>query len=294
MRSCAAGAGRTPEPRRRAVADTPASSCSCSRPTAEPISSSTSRPRRQWAAYRFRRLSRGHGATLAIARRRRSCASRPSRFDVLDADGRPCRAADRRRRDGPLRGDRGDGRHQILLGARPSARRSPISTIRLALRSNSRQPSGAMKFGIDRLLADPELREPLEGKRVALLAHPASVTADLTQPRRAGRGGPQRLRGVRAAARPARRQAGQYDGIAGLYRSDLRHAGVQPLRRGAAADRPVDGHVRRASWSTCRTSAAASTPSSPPCSTCSRPRRSTARRSGCSTGPIPPAARSRG
>ena len=35
-------------------------------------------------------------------------------------------------------------------------------------------------FGIDRLLADPDLRRPLEGKRVALLAHPASVTADLT------------------------------------------------------------------------------------------------------------------
>jgi uncharacterized protein YbbC (DUF1343 family) len=35
-------------------------------------------------------------------------------------------------------------------------------------------------FGIDRLLADPKLRSPLEGRRVALLAHPASVTADLT------------------------------------------------------------------------------------------------------------------
>ena len=34
-------------------------------------------------------------------------------------------------------------------------------------------------FGIDRLLADPELRRPLEGKRIALLAHPASVTRDL-------------------------------------------------------------------------------------------------------------------
>ncbi len=34
-------------------------------------------------------------------------------------------------------------------------------------------------FGIDRLLAEPELRRPLEGKRVALLAHPASVTRDL-------------------------------------------------------------------------------------------------------------------
>jgi uncharacterized protein YbbC (DUF1343 family) len=37
-----------------------------------------------------------------------------------------------------------------------------------------------MKFGIDRLLADPALRAPLKGKRVALLAHPASVTEDLT------------------------------------------------------------------------------------------------------------------
>lgn len=37
-----------------------------------------------------------------------------------------------------------------------------------------------MKFGIDRLLADPALSKPLEGKRVALLAHPASVTENLT------------------------------------------------------------------------------------------------------------------
>lgn len=36
-----------------------------------------------------------------------------------------------------------------------------------------------MKFGIDRLLNEPKLRAPLSGKRVALLAHPASVTADL-------------------------------------------------------------------------------------------------------------------
>jgi uncharacterized protein YbbC (DUF1343 family) len=37
-----------------------------------------------------------------------------------------------------------------------------------------------IRFGIDRLLADPALRAPLNGKRVALVAHPASVTADLT------------------------------------------------------------------------------------------------------------------
>ena len=37
-----------------------------------------------------------------------------------------------------------------------------------------------MKFGIDRLIEDAGLRAPLKGKRVALVAHPASVTADLT------------------------------------------------------------------------------------------------------------------
>ena len=37
-----------------------------------------------------------------------------------------------------------------------------------------------MKFGIDRLLSEPDLLRELDGKRVALVAHPASVTADLT------------------------------------------------------------------------------------------------------------------
>ena len=36
-----------------------------------------------------------------------------------------------------------------------------------------------MKFGIDRLIEDGALRRPLQGKRVALLAHPASVTRTL-------------------------------------------------------------------------------------------------------------------
>src|SRR4030081_13197 len=37
-----------------------------------------------------------------------------------------------------------------------------------------------MKFGIDRLVAEPAFRAPLHGRRVALLAHPASVTENLT------------------------------------------------------------------------------------------------------------------
>ena len=36
-----------------------------------------------------------------------------------------------------------------------------------------------MKFGIDRLLSEPELLRSLSGRRVALVAHPASVTSDL-------------------------------------------------------------------------------------------------------------------
>ena len=37
-----------------------------------------------------------------------------------------------------------------------------------------------MKFGNDRLITEPTLRAPLKGRRIALLAHPASVTPDLT------------------------------------------------------------------------------------------------------------------
>ncbi|MES2861094.1 MAG: DUF1343 domain-containing protein [Pseudomonadota bacterium] len=37
-----------------------------------------------------------------------------------------------------------------------------------------------MKFGIDRVISEPELLAALKGRRVALVAHPASVTADLT------------------------------------------------------------------------------------------------------------------
>jgi uncharacterized protein YbbC (DUF1343 family) len=36
-----------------------------------------------------------------------------------------------------------------------------------------------LRTGLDRLLAEPALRRPLAGHRVALVAHPASVTADL-------------------------------------------------------------------------------------------------------------------
>ncbi|HPP98794.1 MAG TPA: DUF1343 domain-containing protein, partial [Ottowia sp.] len=37
-----------------------------------------------------------------------------------------------------------------------------------------------MQLGLERFLDEPALRAPLKGRRVALLAHPASVTRDLT------------------------------------------------------------------------------------------------------------------
>ena len=40
--------------------------------------------------------------------------------------------------------------------------------------------SATARFGLDRLLEDSALRRPLAGRRIALLAHPASVTRDLT------------------------------------------------------------------------------------------------------------------
>jgi uncharacterized protein YbbC (DUF1343 family) len=39
--------------------------------------------------------------------------------------------------------------------------------------------TSSIKFGIDCLIEEPALRRPLAGRRVALLAHPASVTRDL-------------------------------------------------------------------------------------------------------------------
>ena len=37
-----------------------------------------------------------------------------------------------------------------------------------------------VQFGIDRLIADPALLGRLKGRRIALVAHPASVTRNLT------------------------------------------------------------------------------------------------------------------
>src|SRR5256885_1817249 len=77
-----------------------------------------------------------------------------------------------------------DARSRLRRGSRDKTARSPTGgssmrpanpTFISAMRSRSR----SLKFGIDRLLAEPALRKPLAGRRVALLAHPASVTGEL-------------------------------------------------------------------------------------------------------------------
>src|SRR5262249_27364023 len=85
-----------------------------------------------------------------------------------------CRLAPRSRGD-----HRGYARRQIVLGLGASARQAGLPSFRL-LCAGILPTAGNMKFGIDRLIAEPALRAPLAGRRVALLAHPASVTADLT------------------------------------------------------------------------------------------------------------------
>ena len=144
---------------------------------------------------------------------------------------------------GRRRGPR--GRPRVLRAAAP-AREPRLSRCRWVCGLARRERS--MKFGLDRLLASRALRKGLRGKRVALLAHPASVTRDLdARARRAGGAARRRAHGgVRAAARPARRQAGQHGRVAGLHGSRARHSGVQPLRRRAPADGGDDEHVRRA------------------------------------------------
>ena len=103
-----------------------------------------------------------------------------------------------------------------------------------------------MKFGIERLLADHVLQKPLAGRRVALLANPASVTASLTHSLDSLASLPDIK--LTAAFGPAtwaaRRQAGQHDRVGGLHRSGARHPGVQPVRQGAPADRSDAGDLR--------------------------------------------------
>ena len=99
-----------------------------------------------------------------------------------------------------------------------------------------------MKFGIDRLLEEPAAAKPLAGRRVALLAHPASVTREPHAfARCTGRRGRQAHGRVRSAARAARRQAGQHDRVADF--TDPVH-GIPVFSLYGAVRRPTDEMMR--------------------------------------------------
>ena len=105
-----------------------------------------------------------------------------------------------------------------------------------------------MKFGIDRLLAEPAAaqraaRQATRAARASRVGHrgPHAFARRARATRRSDA-----ERRVRSAAWPARRQAGQHGRVADVQRSGARHSGLQPLRRSAPPDRGDDGHVRRA------------------------------------------------
>ena len=105
-----------------------------------------------------------------------------------------------------------------------------------------------MKFGIDRLLAEPALRK--RAARQARRAARASRIGDRRPHALARRARAARRsdadRGVRAAARPARRQAGQHGRVADF--NDPVH-GIPVFSLYGEVRRPTrsdDGHVRRA------------------------------------------------
>src|SRR6185295_8663981 len=74
---------------------------------------------------------------------------------------------------GTVRGHRRAGRGALLLGARASGAASRLPPSR-RVRAGDR-----LNFGIDRLLEERALQKRLKGRRLALLAHPASVTKGL-------------------------------------------------------------------------------------------------------------------
>ena len=143
-------------------------------------------------------------------------------------------------------------------------------------------------FGIDRLLADPALRAPLEGKRVALIAHPASVTADLTHS----------LDALIAAGVNVSSAFGPQHGLKGDKQDNMVET---PDELDPHYNIPIFslyGEVRRPNGQMMSTAdvflfdlqdlGCRIILSLPRCFICSRPHRAPARRCGCSTGPILP------
>ena len=200
-------------------------------------------PSERWAAYEFDGYP-GRTATDADSPRRLyvRMEDNVTWLDLRRDDRRSARTALAAR---AVRGDRGEGRRQVLLGARASAGTSPISTIRIASPRTSATGSAH------------EVRHRPPARRAGLARAARRQARRLARPSRLGHRAtsPIRLDALAAAGLNLTAAFGPQHGlrgdkqdnmveIAGLHRSGPRHPGVQPLRRGAPPDRPVDGHVR--------------------------------------------------
>ena len=151
-----------------------------------------------------------------------------------------------------------------------------------------------MKFGIDRLIAEPALRAPLAGRRVALLAHPASVTEDLTH-----------ALDALAACGDMKISAafGPQHGLRGDKQDNMIESpdfndpvhGIPVFSLYGDVRKPTDAMMDAFDviLSICRIWVVESIRSSRPCATCSKRHRNIAKRSGCWIGPIPSAGRSK-
>ena len=279
-RASRTGCGSTPASR-------PSSACRAREPTA----SSTSRPRPSGPCTASR-LPRRHGAaryTTPTARRRQS---RPT-------TGSRSRPSSRSRRCSPSRAtarcslglaaviEQHDGQ-TVVLGARAPRGKARLPSQRFAGIGRRWRSSGQQHVREVRhrsaAATSRNCAGRSSGRRVALLAHPASVTADLTHS----------LDAIAAlddlrSRRPSARSTACAATSRTTWSSRRTSATRRTASRSSASTARCAARPRRCwtpstcCWWTCRTSAAASTRSSPRCATCSRRRRSTARPSGCWT-----------
>ena len=232
-------------------------------------------PSSRWAAYRFTGYPGGHGGHRDRRAAHRSSPPAPTALEIdvaLDLAGHlppgPCRLAI----SAVIEETNGDRSYWALAHAPGRPDFHDAAALPRTFRSDHRNApctSASTASGRPRpprAAAGPPRRP----------ARPSGLGDRRPDPlaRRAGRlPGDHAHRRLRPAARPARRQAGQHGREPGLPRSGARRPGVQPLRRGAPPHRRDDADAFDVMLSTCRTSAAASTPSSPRCGTCWRPPR---------------------
>ena len=252
-------------------------------------------PSSEWAVYRFDDYRRGMTAIEPPHAPKILCRRREARLEA-DVDvhlSRPAAAGELAARARSRA--RGSARSHFVLGAEASAGQCRLpSRRRLCIDAAARRRRG-MKFGIDRLLAEPALRSALHGKRrraarASGVGHrrPHAFARRARAARRSDA-----HRGIRSAARPARRQAGQHGRVADF--NDPVH-GIPVFSLYGEVRRPtaammdtfdvllVDLQDRRLPHLHLHHHAA---------STCSKRRRSTARASGFSIGRIRPAGRSK-